>query len=421
MAITQVLQGCGAWNIQWKNRLPASVRGGIGDGAHLVVFESPVPDISDVLEDARPYALYEGVMTSLGSWGCSGFEMSWSLQQPGGPGPSSVFGGSSSFYQEYCEDVLDGINGLDFDTNGLAGFNGLFSGIYGPAAGPGYVAPEPLAVRSRADSLAASATEYRRRFGSGELVSWRMYPGFRMRSDYTTNLFTNYAVVISDIDTQGYGADGLLNVPAELDVRRDISNIVTEVIAYGDRNASTGVTPEETATNLAPFKTHDGGTFESRVLIDGGGVQSTLEEIAIRKANEGASPVVTVDAKLTRDPWLKEVSPGDLVYVWSADEPDLFASGNEINHFGAIRPKLFYVQQMTRNITPGMSVWLRNPTSGGVTKWTEVTEYATFSSSPASATLTDYFIAPYQASSTGSFRRLGDELKVAQRLSRSVN
>jgi hypothetical protein len=129
-----------------------------------------------------------------------------------------------------------------------------------------------------------------------------------------------------------------------------------------------------------------------------------------------------VSVRLTRDPWLKEVSPGDEVYVYSPHEPDLVDTSNTVQHFGSIQPKKFFVQEMSRSITPGMSVYLRNPTSGGVTKWNDVTDYVQFSTSPASVKLTDYFMPPYQKSnSSGGYRRLGDDLKVAQRLSRSSN
>ncbi len=419
--ISQVLQGCASWNISWKERLPSSLRGSIGDGAHLVVFDSYMGRSDDVLEGFRSDALFEGVMTSLSSGGCSGYEMSWSLQQPSGPGPASVYAGSSSLFQEYCEDVLDGINGLDFDTNGLAGFNGLFAGIFGPAAGPGTVTPEPLAARSRIDALVASATEYRRRFGAGEQLSWRMYPGFRMRADFTTELFSNGSVVISDLDTQERGSGGLLNVPASINVTRDISNILTDIYFYGDRNASTGVTPVENYTNLAPFNSHNGVPFESRTIVDDGGSQSGMTSAAIKKANDSAFVRSNVDVKLTRDPWLKEVSPGDEVYVYSPHEPDLVDSANSVDHFGRIQPKKFFVQEMSRSITPTMSVYLRNPVSVGAAKWNDVTDYVQCSTAPASVKLTDFFIAPYQKSASGGFRRLGDELKVAQRLSRSSN
>ena len=420
MAITQVLQGCGAWNIQWKNRLPASLRGGIGDGAHLVVFESYPQTTEDYLEDARPYALYEGVMTEISSSGCSGYEMSWSLGQPSGPGPSTSSSGSSNF-NDYMEDRYDGINGLDYDVTSVT-FNGLFIGIWGPASGGGVSSYPALNARQSIDYQCSGATEYRRRFGSGEYVAWRMYPGFRMRADYSTALFNNDAVVFSDLDTEGYGADGLLNVPSSLNVTRGIENVISDVTVYGDRNATTGVVPTETASNTVPFNAHDGTTFESGVIVDGGGAQYELESTAVRKANEGVLPRVTVDIRPKRDPWLKEVDPGDRVYVWSASEPDLLDASNQINHFGFISPVQAYIQTITRNITPGMSVWLRNPTSGGVTKWTEVTEYVQTSATPASLKVSDYLVEPRTDGVTKNGQiRLGDDLAVARRLRRSSN
>ena len=420
MAITQVLQGCGAWSIQWENKLPKSIRGGIGDGAHLVVFESSAPDVDDLLEDARPYALYEGVMTKISTLGCSGFEMSWSLGQPSGPGPYANSTGASNF-NDAMEDRLDGVNGLDYDVTNVT-YNGLYSGIWGPAAGGGVSAYPTLTARTSADSSCANATEYRRRFGSGEFVSWKMYPGFRMRADYSTALFNNDAVVFSDLDTEGYGADGLLNVPSSLDVARGIENVISDVVAYGDRNATTGVVPTETASNLVLFNSHDGTTFESNVHVDGGGAQNQLEATAIRKANEGSLPRVTVDIRPKRATWLKEVDPGDRVYVWSALEPDLLDVSNQINHFGFISPTQLYVQSITRNITPGMSVWLRNPTSGGVTKWTEVTEYVQTSATPVTLKVSSFLVSPHADGVTKNGQiRFGDDLEVVRRLRRSSN
>jgi hypothetical protein len=420
MAITQVLQGCGAWNIQWKNRLPASLRGGIGDGAHLVVFESYPQATEDYLEDARPYALYEGVMTEISSSGCSGYEMSWSLGQPSGPGPYSNSTGASQF-NDAMEDRYDGVNGLDYDVTSVT-YNGLYSGIWGPAGGGGVSAYPGLTVRTSVDYQCSNATEYRRRFGSGEFVSWKMYPGFRMRADYSTALFNNDAVVFSDLDTEGYGADGLLNVPSSLNVTRGIENVISDVVVYGDRNATTGVVPTETATNLVPFNSHDGTTFESNVHVDGGGAQYELEATAIRKANEGSLPRGTVDIRPKRATWLKEVDPGDRVYIWSPLEPDLLDASNQINHFGFISPVQAYIQTITRNITPGMSVWLRNPTSGGVTKWTEVTEYVQTSATPATLKVSDYLINPQADGVTKNGQiRLGDDLDITRRLRRSNN
>lgn len=421
MAINQIMQGCGAWSVGWKHRLPTSLRAAIGDGAHLVVFESDIEGgTSEILESFRSNALYEGVMTQISTTGCSGFEMSWSLGQPSGAGPRA--NGSQQFnFNDAMETRFDGVNGVDFDVSNVT-FNGLYQGIWGPATGPGTVLGPSISARSRADEACSTATEYRRRFGLGEFVSWKMYPGFRMRADFSTALFNNDAVVLSDLDTEGYGEGGLLNVPCNLNVARGIDNVLSDSVVYGDRNASTGVTPIEFQSQTVPFNAHDGSAYESLVVIDGGGAQNELQATAARKGDQGLLPRVTVDVQPKRNPWLKEIDPGDRVYVHSAFEPDLFDVSNQVSHFGAIAPAQAYVQSVTRNIAPGMSVWLRNPQTGGVVEWNEVTEYVQTSTTPASLKLSSYLINPQadNFASNGSIR-LGSDLAVARRLRRSSN
>ena len=96
MAITQVLQGCGAWSVDWAKPLPMSMQREIQDGASLVVFESR-PEVTETrgygtgrvttMDNALDTALFMGPMTAIGSSGCSGWEMSWWWQQPNGVGP----------------------------------------------------------------------------------------------------------------------------------------------------------------------------------------------------------------------------------------------------------------------------------------------------------------------------------------------
>jgi hypothetical protein len=418
MGISQVLQGCGQWQLTWKHRLPASVRGAIGDGSTLVVFES---DVTRPVDGLRTSALFEGVLTELSTSGATGWEASWFMMKPNGDGPVAGSSGSSGF-QDYFFDSVDGINGLTYDT--ASGYNGLWSGTWGPAAGPDTATPPTVTVRERADSIVAIATEYKRRFGSGEIFGWKISPGLVVTADYITSNFRNNEVIFTDGMPGGLGADGLLGVPANIEVGRGIDNIISDAVGYADRNATTGAIETDTTSNTVPFKAPDGTTLDIRRLLDVGGNQNNLEEETQRAADNGLAPRVTVDVSLKGDPWLKDVDPGDAVYVYSPDEPDLFDDGNSVNHFGVIHPKSLYVSGVTRNVTDGMSVWFRNPVSGGADAvWVDVTEYVQTSVAPASVSLMDRFEPAYRkdAMNAKGPRRVGAAPKVAERFYRSVN
>ena len=465
MAITQVLQGCGAWSIKWSKPLPMSVQREIQDGASLVVFESR-PQVNDLrgygtgrvttMDNALDTALFMGPMTAIGSSGCSGWEMSWWWQLPNGTGPASVASGSGA-YNDYFEDVLTGINGIDVDTTG--GYNGaVWSGTYGPAAGPGYVSPPTMAARSRADALVAIVTEYDRRFRTGEQYSWKMFPGgsatsvMTCKTDDITDLFANDEVIISDVDSQTVGADGRKNVPALLSVDRRIGNIVSSAVVYGDRNFTSGTTPTETTSNtpadVDTILDPAGGDIVVRRQIDGGGNQSNLEEVSILAAARGASPDIIVSATLLYDAWTKEMGPGDKVGVHSSTERYLQGGATTVQHVsGNIDPIDMFVMSMTRNIDQDKSVWLRSTsyeTTGDANPlvvWTEITDYIQTSERPASVTLSDRFDPTYlhpgvleasgsaggaggingPAVASNGATRLGDDLRIATRLARSSN
>ena len=465
MAITQVLQGCGAWSIKWSKPLPMSVQKEIQDGASLVVFESR-PQVNDLrgygtgrvttMDNALDTALFMGPMTAIGSSGCSGWEMSWWRQLPNGTGPASVASGSGA-YNDYFEDVLTGINGIDVDTTG--GYNAaVWSGIYGPASGPGYVSAPTLAARSRADALVAIVTEYDRRFRTGEQYSWKMFPGgsatsvMTCKTDDITDLFANDEVIISDVDSQTVGADGRKNVPALLSVDRRIGNIVSSAVAYGDRNFTSGTTPTETTSNtpadVDTILDPAGGDIVVRRQIDGGGNQSNLEEVSILAAARGASPDIIVSATLLYDAWTKEMGPGDKVGVHSSTERYLQGGATTVQHVsGNIDPIDMFVMSMTRNIDQDKSVWLRSTsyeTTGDANPlvvWTEITDYIQTSERPASVTLSDRFDPTYlhpgvleasgsaggaggingPAVASNGATRLGDDLRIATRLARSSN
>lgn len=458
MAIQEVLQGCGAWSLSFTKPLPVSLQNDIWDGASLVVFESrPATDpvrnfITNVpeLDALLSTALFMGPMTQISTTGCSGWEMSWWWQQPSGIGPPSVFGVGDTDYNDYFHGVLSGINDIVVDRTGS--FNSNFITISGPAAGPGFVAPEPLTARSRADALVAAVTDYRRRFGLGEQFAWKMYPGggpneisgnvMTCRTDDITDLFDNDRVLISDVDSQAVLSDGLINVPAKLTVTRNIENVVSDVLAYGERNDTTGVTPVETVAQTPDIFAPGGSVYEARRLIDSGGNQSTLEEIAIGAGRRGLDPVVSVQAELLHDPWTKEVGPGERVAVWSRDERYL---NNAEGPFQYTRtpdgdyadPLPMYVMSVTRNIGPGKSVWLRSLEDTGfdpMVHWVEITDYVELSDEPARVVLSSEYDPAYLAQgvvdayrsagmsqSSTAARRFDDELTVAKRLRRADN
>lgn len=421
MGITQVLQGCGAWDLKWKDRLPASVRNSIGDGSTLVVFPAHVVNPSD---DIRDTALFEGVMTELSTDGASGWELSWFMGKPNGDGPERRLpdGVLPLTYQTRFEDAVDGVNGVSYDVG--SGYNGLYSGIWGPAAGPDTALPPTSTVREFADSMVDSVTEYRRRFGFGEQFSWKIGPGLTLMSDDIENLFDHDRCVISPAPTDGVGDGGLRNVYADIRVTRSIENVATDLVAYGDRNSSTGVTPTETLSLSLDVNAPDGGDLEFRRQIDSGGAQYDMERTVVQVSFLCDRPIVSVEVQLRGDPWQRWLSPGDRVYVWAPDEPDLVDSGNEVHHFGVINPKSFYVEEVTRNVGPDAAVWFRNPIYAGAGPvWVDVSDYVVRSSQPASVRVTEQFVQPFRRDGNyaGGPLRSRDSIAVARRLRRSSN
>ena len=417
MAITQVLQGCGAWDLKWKDRLPASVRNSIGDGSTLVVFPAHVVNPSD---DIRDTALFEGVMTELSTDGASGWELSWFMGKPNGDGPVRVAAGGT--YQDYLDGSMSGLNGLVYDKG--TGYNGLFQGIWGPAAGPGVSTPPAMNVREFADWMVEQVTEYTRRFGTPTTFSWKIFPGLTVMSEDIEDLFDHDRCVISPAPTEGVGDGGLRNVYADIRVTRSIENMATDIVGYADRNFTTGTVESYTLSVSVDPNAPDGGDLEIRRIVDSGGAQSEIEK-NIRDASFACDrPITSVEVRLKGDPWQRWLSPGDRTYVWAPDEPDLVDSANEVHHFGVINPKSFYVEEITRNVGPDVAVWFRNPIYGGADPvWVDVSDYVVRSSQPASVKVVEQFVPSFRdgGNYAGSVRRGGANLAVAQRHRRSVN
>jgi hypothetical protein len=428
MAITEILQGCGSWDIQWKSILPKSVRDSIVDGSTILVFDTPITaDRMD--DDLRPSASFEGVMTKHSTSGISGYELSWLMGQPSGVGPGTGTSTAIATFADYIEDLAV-LNGVTFETPRVRStYNGTWDATYGPAEGPGFVAAPEAELRFRLDTIVGVCSETNPGVYTAPLdkFSWDLAPGMILSAGPLVHMYRWSEVIISDVPQRGIrvGNDTrqVFNVPAKLEVTRSIENLVNTVTAYGNRDADTGVTPTESGTNSLTVKAPDGDTLVMRRSIDGGGNQSELERVASDALADGATPEVTVVAKLS-DPWQKEIGPGDYIYVWSAYEPDLYdEDADSLDFFGRkIKPKSMWVNSVTRNISEGMTVLIRQPISVGNGIYTDVTEYVVTSESPATIELADRFAPPYLKDNPGNGDRIGVRGgEIAKRLNRSDN
>jgi len=469
MAITQVLQGCGAWSIKWSKPLPMSVQKEIQDGASLVVFESR-PQVNDLrgygtgrvttMDNALDTALFMGPMTAIGSSGCSGWEMSWWWQQPNGVGPEydSGFAAVDDWAADFA-DGLAGIHGIDIDSTDA--YTGIYIGTWGAAgvgnSGGGSSDPVPrTAARTFADDRVSYLND---RFGVNS-SAYKMLPGgsatsvMTCRVGYHVDIFAQNEVIISDIDSQAVGAEGRLNIPAVLSVTRDISNVATDIYAFGDRDfADDAVHVDLTSNTWSDVDTildPAGGDYGGFLQVDGGGLRDyRVDYMTVATAKRAKTPDLAVSVSLIYDAWTKEMGPGDLVGVHSSTERYLQGGATTVQHVsGNIDPIDMYVLSMTRNIDKDKSVWLRSvsyETTGDANPlvvWTEITDYIQTSERPASVTLSDRFDPTYlhpgtrlvgagggsatgggglfsSASVTAGAERLGDDLRIAQRMART--
>lgn len=432
MAITEVLQGCGAWDIQWKSRLPASIRDAIEDGSTILVFDTPIT-AERMTDDLRPEARYEGVMTKHSTSGISGYELSWLMGQPSGVGPGTGTSAAIATFADYIEDLAV-LNGITFETPRVRSvYNGTWDATYGPAEGAGFVAAPEAELRFRLDTIVGVCSETNSGLYVGpegqplDKFSWDITPGMTLSAGPLLHMYRWGRAIISEIDQPGDLAgqsyNGPANIPAKLEVSRSIENLVSEVTSYGNRDATTGVTPTETGTNTLTVKHPGGSALVMRRSIDGGGNQGELERVTSDALAAGATQEIVVSAKLS-DPWQKEMDPGDYVYVWSPTEPDLYDETiNPIEFFGTkIRPKSFWVNSMTRQISENMTVLVRRPVNVGVGTYIDVTDYVVTSESPATVELTDLFAPPYLKDNPGKGDRIGVRGgDIAKRLNRSDN
>jgi hypothetical protein len=368
MAIREVLQGCGAFDMPWLRQPPQSVLGAIEYGSSVVVFESHV-NINSISETVRQSALYEGYIETYGSRGIDGYELSYLLGRPhDGAGPLWQKGNSFKSVSTGTTDLATVFSG--YEQNGIVDGaipatsidildEGTFGEVEAPAARFGLDAMMPEISRKKT-SGAATAPGF----------SWRVSPGGLLDIDESVNLYRQHEVIFTTLDTDATGESGLRNVRGEFEWSRTVKDAATSINAAGDyildvdgyKVLEYGITDffdDQTLTYDA-ITGSSGQALEFNWYVDiGGGGNETAYEAVDRLRNNWLQRT-DVSASARGAELRRLVAPGDSVYV-DGDTRWLTDTAVDVLHFGLRHPLSMYVTAVTWSLAPGYMVFVRSP------------------------------------------------------------
>lgn len=363
MTVTQVLMGAGQWSVQFKDRLPQSIRDQILLLDHVVI--GPAGLVDTLGTDAERLAAvdaangYTGVILEIpDGFSLTGQDVSWWLGDTEGRGPTSasaIVRTSATNASVWLDQFLP-MNGI---TKGTVSGGSSFSGTSSPYA---------------------TGLELLNWVGEETATEWQMRPTFKVNMAPSTTLFPAPSTTSATVITKDPAGDegGLSGVEAvALDRARDATAVVSGAVVMHSADADEvkfatatttpagvrwedpfGGTPTRTLRLVAPnLRANRAATFASNVL----------SRVSIDQK----------EAMLTSRTYnvTSEVLPGARVWVYDL-ESGLYDTSNQVTWRGElIAPIQMRVHSLTWPITRGMGVYAR--LDGGAT-WLDLTPYVEF-------------------------------------------